>query len=333
MERFNASIGFDRRLLEVDVAGSKVYARALERAGLLTPSECGRILEGLDQVLRELSAPDHEFHPEVEDVHMAVEARLTGILGPLGGKLHAGRSRNDQVSLDEAPLPARRHRRHRPAHPPAAGSPGGLRPGPPPDRPARLHAPAAGAADPVRPLRPVLVLGPGPGSRPAGGRPAPQRPHAPRLRRPGGFRLRPRPRVHGAGARVLGGDPQQPRRGLRPRLPPGGPGGAVDPDDAPEPLLRGPGPVLLGRVRLRRARRRLGHRLEHDAPEEEPGLPGAGPRQDGARVRRPALPADGDEGPRPDLRQGPAGGQGARLRRLRHGRRLFSRSSPRRGRR
>ena len=101
MERFNASIGFDRRLLEVDVAGSKVYARALERAGLLTPSECGRILSGLDQVLRELSAPDLEFDPGLEDVHMAVEARLTGILGPLGGKLHAGRSRNDQISLDE----------------------------------------------------------------------------------------------------------------------------------------------------------------------------------------------------------------------------------------
>ena len=101
MERFNASIGFDRRLLEVDVAGSKVYACALERAGLLTAAEREQIVAGLEQVRQELSAPDHVFAARLEDVHMAVEARLTEVVGPVGGKLHTGRSRNDQINLDE----------------------------------------------------------------------------------------------------------------------------------------------------------------------------------------------------------------------------------------
>jgi len=101
MERFNASIGFDCKLLAVDVAGSKAYARALARAGVLTDGECGTLETGLDQVLEELSAPGHLFEPSLEDIHMAVEARLTELVGPVGGKLHTGRSRNDQVNVDE----------------------------------------------------------------------------------------------------------------------------------------------------------------------------------------------------------------------------------------
>jgi argininosuccinate lyase len=101
MERFNASIGFDRKLLEVDVAGSVVYARALHKAGVLEESEAERIIEGLHQVREEFGAAGCELGPELEDIHMAVENRLTQIIGPLGGKLHAGRSRNDLVSLDE----------------------------------------------------------------------------------------------------------------------------------------------------------------------------------------------------------------------------------------
>ncbi len=101
MERFNASIGFDRKLLEVDISGSEVYARALERAGVLSGEEVGQILTGLEQVRQELGAEGYELGPELEDIHMAVEKRLTEIVGPVGGKLHTGRSRNDQVNLDE----------------------------------------------------------------------------------------------------------------------------------------------------------------------------------------------------------------------------------------
>jgi argininosuccinate lyase len=100
MERFNASIGFDYRLLEVDVAGSKVYARALVRAGLLTEDEGEQIISGLEQVRIDLSQPEHVFEPRIEDIHMAVETRLIELVGPVGGKLHTGRSRNDQINLD-----------------------------------------------------------------------------------------------------------------------------------------------------------------------------------------------------------------------------------------
>ena len=101
MERFNASIGFDRKLLEVDVAGSVVYAQALHKAGVLEAGEVERLIEGLQQVRQEISAPGCKLGPELEDIHMAVETRLPQIVGALGGKLHTGRSRNDQVSLDE----------------------------------------------------------------------------------------------------------------------------------------------------------------------------------------------------------------------------------------
>ena len=101
MERFNASIGFDCRLAAVDVAGSKAYARALARAGVLTEQECGTIEGGLDRVLEEMSCGDYAFEAHLEDIHMAVETRLTELVGQVGGKLHTGRSRNDQVSVDE----------------------------------------------------------------------------------------------------------------------------------------------------------------------------------------------------------------------------------------
>lgn len=101
MERFNASIGFDRRLFRHDIAGSRAQARALELAGILTETERDAILAGLDQVEEELAAGSLPLPDSVEDIHMAVEKRLTEIVGPAGGKLHTGRSRNDQVALDE----------------------------------------------------------------------------------------------------------------------------------------------------------------------------------------------------------------------------------------
>ena len=101
MERFNASIGFDRKLLAADIAGSVAYARALQRAGVLSAGELEQIEAGLKQVQEEFSAPDCALPDALEDIHMAVEQRLTELIGPVGGKLHTGRSRNDQVNLDE----------------------------------------------------------------------------------------------------------------------------------------------------------------------------------------------------------------------------------------
>lgn len=101
MERFNASIGFDRRLYRVDILGSRAQAKALERIGVLTEEERDRILEGLDQVEEEIAAGELALTDDLEDIHMAVEKRLTEIVGPAGGKIHTGRSRNDQVVLDE----------------------------------------------------------------------------------------------------------------------------------------------------------------------------------------------------------------------------------------
>lgn len=101
MERFNASIGFDQKLMEVDIAGSSVYAAALARADLLTEEESDQIIDGLGRVRDEMRQPGYDFSDRLEDIHMAVETRLTELVGPVGGKLHTGRSRNDQVNLDE----------------------------------------------------------------------------------------------------------------------------------------------------------------------------------------------------------------------------------------
>ncbi|HHL41009.1 MAG TPA: argininosuccinate lyase [Deltaproteobacteria bacterium] len=99
-EELNASIGFDRRLLRHDITGSKAHARTLEKAGILTPDETKRILRGLDEVEEEIASGRVELTAHMEDIHMAVERRLTEKIGALGGKLHTGRSRNDQVALD-----------------------------------------------------------------------------------------------------------------------------------------------------------------------------------------------------------------------------------------
>lgn len=100
IERFNASIGFDITLLQEDLDGSVAHARMLGRCGVIEEGEAQRIIEGLEQIRRE--AASGEFRPALadEDVHFAVERRLTDLLGPLGKKLHTGRSRNDQVGTD-----------------------------------------------------------------------------------------------------------------------------------------------------------------------------------------------------------------------------------------
>ncbi len=100
LERFNASIGFDHRLYEADVRGSIAYAEALEQVGVLTAAEVAEITTGLQVVLEEFQAGTFAFKPADEDIHTAVERRLQELKGEVAGKLHTGRSRNDQVATD-----------------------------------------------------------------------------------------------------------------------------------------------------------------------------------------------------------------------------------------
>ncbi|HWP34056.1 MAG TPA: argininosuccinate lyase [Thermodesulfobacteriota bacterium] len=102
VEAFTASVRFDRRLAPYDIAGSIAHARMLARVGLLTVEEAGAIVEGLERIRAEIDAGSFPWRPELEDVHMNIEARLVELVGPVGGKLHTGRSRNDQVALDLA---------------------------------------------------------------------------------------------------------------------------------------------------------------------------------------------------------------------------------------
>uniref|UniRef100_A0A2K6DIX7 Argininosuccinate lyase n=1 Tax=Macaca nemestrina TaxID=9545 RepID=A0A2K6DIX7_MACNE len=100
MEKFNASIAYDRHLWEVDVQGSKAYSRGLEKAGLLTKAEMDRILHGLDKVAEEWAQGTFKLNSNDEDIHTANERRLKELIGETAGKLHTGRSRNDQVVTD-----------------------------------------------------------------------------------------------------------------------------------------------------------------------------------------------------------------------------------------
>jgi len=100
MEAFNASIGFDHRLWAADIRGSIAYARALARAGLISPDERERLVQGLEAVAQEFAAGEFVFLPTDEDIHTAVERRLREHVGPVADKLHTGRSRNDQVATD-----------------------------------------------------------------------------------------------------------------------------------------------------------------------------------------------------------------------------------------
>jgi argininosuccinate lyase len=100
--RINTSLGFDRRLWPQDIRGSVAHARALHRAGVLDEAELATVTDGLGRVAGELERGEFPFREEDEDIHMAIERRLTELVGPVGGKLHTGRSRNDQVATDLA---------------------------------------------------------------------------------------------------------------------------------------------------------------------------------------------------------------------------------------
>lgn len=100
MEQFNASIGFDWRMYDADIDGSVAYAKGLARAGLITPSEAETLIDGLEKVRQEFAAGKFEIRLSDEDIHTAVERRLYELVGSVAGKLHTGRSRNDQVATD-----------------------------------------------------------------------------------------------------------------------------------------------------------------------------------------------------------------------------------------
>jgi argininosuccinate lyase len=100
MWAYTASLAADRRLWPQDVAGSRAHVRGLVTAGVLEEREGKLLLDGLAQVARELDSGQFAFLEGDEDVHSAVERRLTELVGPVGGRLHTGRSRNDQVATD-----------------------------------------------------------------------------------------------------------------------------------------------------------------------------------------------------------------------------------------
>jgi argininosuccinate lyase len=100
MEAFSESVSFDRLLYAEDIRGSQAHARMLAKQGFLTGDEAATICDGLDKVKAEIESGEFVWKTAMEDVHMNVESRLTEIIGPLGGKLHTARSRNDQVALD-----------------------------------------------------------------------------------------------------------------------------------------------------------------------------------------------------------------------------------------
>jgi argininosuccinate lyase len=102
VERFSASVAFDRALALYDIRGSVAHARMLGARGLVSAQDVERIVEGLETLGEEIRAGRFAFDEGLEDVHMNLEARLSERIGPAGGRLHTGRSRNDQVATDLA---------------------------------------------------------------------------------------------------------------------------------------------------------------------------------------------------------------------------------------
>src|ERR1700704_644692 len=98
--RLNASLAFDRRLWPQDVSQSRAHARMLAARGIIAEADRDALLAGLDAVEGELREDSFTFAPGDEDIHMAIERRLTEIAGPVAGRLHTARSRNDQVGTD-----------------------------------------------------------------------------------------------------------------------------------------------------------------------------------------------------------------------------------------
>ncbi|MFI5354227.1 MAG: argininosuccinate lyase [Desulfobaccales bacterium] len=100
VEDFTTSLSFDQRLYRQDIAGSMAHARMLGRQGIISAAEADELVRGLEEIRAEIEAGQFDFDPALEDIHMAIETRLTTKVGEVGRKLHTARSRNDQVALD-----------------------------------------------------------------------------------------------------------------------------------------------------------------------------------------------------------------------------------------
>jgi len=100
VERFTASVTFDKRLYKEDIAGSIAHAKMLQKAGILNTEEADQIVSGLQEIAADIEAGNFQWSVALEDVHMNIEAELTRRIGVTGKKLHTGRSRNDQVATD-----------------------------------------------------------------------------------------------------------------------------------------------------------------------------------------------------------------------------------------
>src|SRR6266581_3336560 len=100
LKKYSESISFDWRLYRHDIAGSIAHSKALLDAGLITADEQKKIEDGLLQIRGEIERGEFQFNPDLEDIHMNIEAVLTKRIGDAGAKLHTARSRNDQVTLD-----------------------------------------------------------------------------------------------------------------------------------------------------------------------------------------------------------------------------------------
>ena len=97
---YTVSIHYDRRLYRQDIAGSKAHAAMLARQGIIAQDDADTIIAGLGQVQDEIEGGEFPWDPALEDLHMNIERRLTDLIGPAAGRLHTGRSRNDQIALD-----------------------------------------------------------------------------------------------------------------------------------------------------------------------------------------------------------------------------------------
>jgi argininosuccinate lyase len=102
VERFTASVQFDQALARHDLRGSIAHARMLGRAGVIPQADADALVTGLEALVREVDAGTLPLDPHLEDIHMNIEARLRATVGPAAGRLHTGRSRNDQVATDLA---------------------------------------------------------------------------------------------------------------------------------------------------------------------------------------------------------------------------------------
>ena len=100
LKEFNASLNFDKILYKHDIQGSIAHATMLEKCGIITQSELDSLVAGLKAVQSEIEQGKFSFDIRDEDIHMAVERRLSELVGEVGGKLHTARSRNDQVATD-----------------------------------------------------------------------------------------------------------------------------------------------------------------------------------------------------------------------------------------